>query len=78
VKDYRQPEESLLARSDAVLYMLRELGGFWKMAGVVRVLPKVFRDAVYKIVARNRYCVFGKHESCILPEPKHRAKFLDV
>jgi predicted DCC family thiol-disulfide oxidoreductase YuxK len=78
VKDYDQPEESLLARSNAVLYMLDQLGGVWKLAGVGRVLPKPFRDWVYNIVARNRYRVFGKHESCLLPEPKHRNKFLDV
>jgi predicted DCC family thiol-disulfide oxidoreductase YuxK len=78
VKDYGQPDQSLLVRSDAVLYMLAQLGGLWKLAGVGRVLPKAFRDAVYKIVARNRYRVFGKHESCMLPEPKHRHQFLDV
>jgi predicted DCC family thiol-disulfide oxidoreductase YuxK len=78
VKNHEQANESLFARSDAILYMLTQLGGVWSFASVGRVLPKVFRDAVYKIVARNRYRVFGKHESCMLPEPKHRAKFLDV
>jgi predicted DCC family thiol-disulfide oxidoreductase YuxK len=78
VKDYGNANETLLGRSDAILYMLSELGGVWKLIGVGRVLPKAFRDAVYKIVARNRYRVFGKHESCMLPEPKHRTKFLDV
>ena len=78
VKDYGLPEQSLLARSDAVLYMLNQLGGVWKLSGVGRVLPKPIRDAVYKVVARNRYRVFGKYESCMLPEAKHRAKFLDV
>jgi predicted DCC family thiol-disulfide oxidoreductase YuxK len=78
VKSYGQSSETLLARSDAILYMLKQLGGIWKLAAAGRVLPKVLRDAVYKIVARNRYRVFGKHESCMLPEPKHRAKFLDV
>jgi predicted DCC family thiol-disulfide oxidoreductase YuxK len=78
VKDYDQSNELLLARSDAILYMLKQLGGVWSLAGIGRVLPKAFRDAVYKIVARHRYRVFGKHESCMLPEPKHRAKFLEV
>jgi predicted DCC family thiol-disulfide oxidoreductase YuxK len=78
VKDYGQPDESLLARSDAVLYMLKQLDGLWKWAGIGRVLPKALRDAVYRHVARNRYRVFGKYESCMLPEPKHRQKFLDV
>ena len=78
VKDHGQSDESLLARSDAILYMLAELGGAWKLTGIGRVLPKGLRDAFYKIVARNRYRVFGKHESCMLPEPQHRARFLDV
>lgn len=77
VKNHQQSDEALLARSDAILYMLKNLGGVWSLAGIGRVLPQGFRDAVYKIVARNRYRVFGKHESCMLPEPKHRAKFLD-
>ncbi|HUS09509.1 MAG TPA: thiol-disulfide oxidoreductase DCC family protein [Pyrinomonadaceae bacterium] len=78
VRDHGQANETLLARSDAILYMLQQLGGVWKLTAVGRVLPKVFRDLVYKMVARNRYRVFGKYESCMLPEPKHRAKFLDV
>ncbi|HEX9422125.1 MAG TPA: thiol-disulfide oxidoreductase DCC family protein [Pyrinomonadaceae bacterium] len=78
VKDYGQPNERLLARSDAILFMLTQLGGFWQAARLARALPGALRDAVYGIVARNRYRVFGKHESCMLPEPKHRAKFLDV
>ena len=78
VKDHGRSNETLLARSDAILFMLQQLGGVWKLTAVGRVLPKAFRDAVYKIVARNRYRVFGKHESCMLPEPKHRSKFLDV
>jgi predicted DCC family thiol-disulfide oxidoreductase YuxK len=78
VKNHERSDETLLARSDAILYMLTQLGGFWGLAGIGRLLPRGFRDAVYKIVARNRYRVFGKHESCILPDPKFRAKFLDV
>lgn len=77
VRNHGQADETLLARSDAILYMLKQLGGVWKLTGVGRLLPKMFRDLVYKMVARNRYRVFGKHESCMLPEPKHRAKFLD-
>lgn len=78
IKGHAQPDERLLARSDAILYMLEQLGGVWRLMSVGRILPGTFRDAVYKIVARNRYRVFGKHESCMLPDPKHRAKFVDV
>ncbi len=78
VKDHGQSDERLLARSDAVLFMLTQLGGFWQVARLARALPGALRDAVYKVVARNRYRIFGKYESCMLPEAKHRAKFLDV
>jgi predicted DCC family thiol-disulfide oxidoreductase YuxK len=78
VKNYDQSNESLLARSDAILHMLSQLGGIWTLAGIGRVLPRVFRDAIYRIVAHHRYRVFGKHESCMVPEPQHRAKFLDI
>ncbi|MDQ2974345.1 MAG: DCC1-like thiol-disulfide oxidoreductase family protein [Acidobacteriota bacterium] len=75
--DYEQPGERLLARSDAIIYIGTQLGGIWSLAKAGRLLPKVIRDALYKIVARNRYRVFGKYESCLLPEPKNRKKFLD-
>jgi len=76
VVDYTQPTERLLARSDAILFLLKELGGIWKLATAGKALPRTIRDGVYKLVARNRYRVFGKYDSCMLPEPKHRAKFL--
>jgi predicted DCC family thiol-disulfide oxidoreductase YuxK len=78
VLDYDQPGERLLSRSDAIIYALMQLDGIWKLAGVGRVLPRFLRDGMYKVVARNRYRVFGKHESCMLPDPKQRHKFLEV
>ena len=77
VVDYGQPAECLLARSDAIMFLLNRLGGVWKLATLGKVLPRSLRDAMYELVATNRYRVFGKFESCMLPEPKHRAKFLD-
>jgi predicted DCC family thiol-disulfide oxidoreductase YuxK len=78
VLGYDQPGERLLSRSDAIIHALRQLDGIWKLAGLGRVLPKFLRDSMYKLVARNRYRIFGKHETCILPDPKQRHKFLDV
>ena len=78
VKNYNQADEALLARSDAIIYMVSQLGGIWSLGRIGRVLPRALRDKVYKFVAQNRYRVFGKHESCMLPEPRHRAKFMDV
>jgi predicted DCC family thiol-disulfide oxidoreductase YuxK len=78
VLDYNQPGERLLARSDAILHVVTQLGGIWKWARAGRLLPKALRDGLYELVARNRYRVFGKHDSCMLPDPKHRHKFLEI
>ncbi|MDX6611063.1 MAG: hypothetical protein QOD75_249 [Blastocatellia bacterium] len=75
--NYGQSGERVLSRSDGILYVVSRLDGIWKLAGVGRVVPKFLRDATYGMVARNRYRVFGKYESCMLPDPQHRHKFLD-
>jgi predicted DCC family thiol-disulfide oxidoreductase YuxK len=78
VTDFDQPGEHLRARSDAALFVLRELGGGWRtLATIGGVLPRFLRDAAYNLVARSRYRVFGKFEVCPLPDPNDRHKFLD-
>jgi predicted DCC family thiol-disulfide oxidoreductase YuxK len=77
VLDYAQPGERLLARSDAILFLADQIGGVWSLAKAGRLLPRVVRDVMYKLVAKNRYRLFGKHESCLIPEPRHRQKFLE-
>ena len=78
VVDHNRPTEHLLARSDAIIYVLTQLGGIWKVMGLAKILPAALRDIAYNIVARNRYRVFGKHDSCMLPDPKNKEKFLEV
>ncbi len=79
VLDYGQASERLLARSEGTVAMLRELRGAWRVASfVLGAVPRLVRDWGYNLVARNRYRIFGKHDSCLLPEEKHRRKFLDV
>ena len=69
----------LTARSDAVIFILHELGGFWcAIAVVLRIFPKSLRDWGYAVVARHRYRIFGKYESCPLPEKKYQDRFLDA
>lgn len=78
VEDYNEANEKLLGRSDAILRAGVELGGVWKVTATLgKIIPRTLRDVIYRLVARNRYRVFGKYETCMLPEPKHRAKFLD-
>ena len=63
--------------SDAALRIARGLSGGWRAAGALRVVPRPLRDAVYGLVARNRYRWFGRRESCMVPTPEWRARFLD-
>ena len=67
----------LLIQSNAFLHILRRLGGGWKFrAGVIGVVPRPLRDAVYNIVARIRYRVFGKRDDlCPIVPPDLRARF---
>ena len=78
VENYEEPSEGVLNRSDAVLRATGELGGLWSLAAIAgSIIPRPLRDLFYRFVAKNRYRVFGKSETCMLPEPRHRAKFLD-
>ena len=70
--------EQVLARSEAIIKALDSLGGIWRIAPLGKVLPRPLRDMFYKAVAANRYRVFGKSDSCMMPEPRHRQKFIEV
>jgi predicted DCC family thiol-disulfide oxidoreductase YuxK len=69
--------EHLLPRSEAVIFLLRALGGRWRvLAEMYAVLPRRLRDCLYQLLARNRYRVFGKLETCPVPGAGVREKFL--
>jgi len=79
IENYEQPNERVLQRSNAILRAGRELGGLWSVSSAAaQVIPRPLRDVVYSIVARNRYRVFGKYDTCMLPQPNQRSRFLDV
>ncbi|RZK56319.1 MAG: thiol-disulfide oxidoreductase DCC family protein [Hymenobacter sp.] len=62
--------------STAVLRIVGQLGGIWQLAAVGWLLPRTWRDALYRYVARHRYRWFGQQESCLLPTPELRSRFL--
>lgn len=63
-------------RSTAAIRAVEHLGGGWRGMALLRWIPGVLRDAVYGRVARHRYRWFGKKESCRLPSPAERERFL--
>ena len=70
--------ERVFVRSDAALKVVAYLGGFWKIFLAAYVVPKPLRDYFYDLFARNRYRVFGKYDTCMLPPPEVRSRFLDA
>ncbi|KQV37432.1 thiol-disulfide oxidoreductase [Rhizobium sp. Root73] len=63
-------------RSEGSLRMAAGLGLPWNLANVFRALPRRVRDPLYELVARNRYRIAGRRNSCFVPAPEHRARFL--
>ncbi|HEV2854272.1 MAG TPA: thiol-disulfide oxidoreductase DCC family protein [Thermoanaerobaculia bacterium] len=63
--------------SAAALRIAGGLGGPWKTLLIFRLIPTPLRDAAYRLIARNRYRWFGKTETCWLPTPELRGRFLD-
>ena len=64
-------------KSDAVCRILNQLGGIWRVCGsLLRMVPRPLRDWGYDFVARHRYRLFGKKETCRLPTLKERERFL--
>jgi predicted DCC family thiol-disulfide oxidoreductase YuxK len=62
--------------STAALRIARHMAGAWKLLRVFVLVPRPIRDAVYRLIARNRYRWFGKSETCWLPTSELRARFL--
>jgi predicted DCC family thiol-disulfide oxidoreductase YuxK len=70
-------EGKLYSKSTGALRMLKHIGGLWSLAYAFIIVPKFIRDAVYNLVARNRYKWFGKKNECWLPKPEWKNRFLD-
>lgn len=68
--------DRVLRESDAVLHIYRQLGWPWRAAAAATFVPKTWRDAAYRWVARNRYAWFGKREQCWVPEAADRDRIL--
>ena len=66
----------LYAHSAAVLRIARQLGWPWRLAAAGRLLPRRWRDGLYRFVARHRYRWFGRQASCAVPTPALRARFV--
>ncbi len=80
-----QPESVVLVRdgrvftmSDAALEIARDMGFPFSAAYALMVLPQGLRDWAYRLIARHRYRLFGRRDSCMMPTPELRRRFLDA
>jgi predicted DCC family thiol-disulfide oxidoreductase YuxK len=71
-----QPSERVAVRFEAVLRVVDYFGGPWRVFGAARIIPTRLRDRLYDRFAAIRYRVFGKYDSCPLPTPEVRARFV--
>ncbi len=65
-------------QSTAIASLLSEMGGVWSLLGLLLwLVPSPLRNLGYRIVARFRYRMFGQKETCRIPKPEERARFLE-
>ena len=65
------------AKLDSVAVAGARLGGAWRTLALLRLLPRPLADWLYDRVARNRYALFGRTDSCMIPPPEWRERFLE-
>jgi predicted DCC family thiol-disulfide oxidoreductase YuxK len=69
-------KDKLLVKSSAVLNIFRELGRGWRFFYCLIIIPFPVRDFFYDIIARTRYRIFGRMDTCMVPDPEIASRFL--
>jgi predicted DCC family thiol-disulfide oxidoreductase YuxK len=65
-----------LIKSDAALFIIKQLPFPLKFLYIFNILPRKFRDWIYSLIANNRYKIFGKSEICRIPSAEEKNRFL--
>ncbi len=74
--DMARHGERVFVRSAGALRVAQYLGGPWRMTTALHIVPRVVRDWAYDLFARHRSRWFGRYETCPLPSPEQRARFI--
>jgi predicted DCC family thiol-disulfide oxidoreductase YuxK len=69
--------KNILTESDAVLKITSSLNGIWKTTIILYIIPRLIRNWLYRLIARNRYRIFGKRDQCMVPDENIKDRFLD-
>lgn len=66
----------VFTESTAALNIFSDLGGIWKLLSIFKLIPPFIRNAVYRFIAKRRYRVFGKLDTCMMPPSEWKSRFL--
>ncbi len=69
-------DSKIYSKSTAALMVAKQLTFPWNLLYGFIIIPAFLRDIIYDFIAKNRYNWFGKKESCRMPSPEERARFL--
>ena len=72
-----EPNVSYNIKSTAALKIMQQFKGIWNLTYILFLFPESFRNLIYDYIAKNRYKWFGKKESCMIPAPELKEKFLN-
>ncbi|WP_410877679.1 thiol-disulfide oxidoreductase DCC family protein [Myroides sp. DW712] len=70
------PGEAYYVKSQAALMIAKYLGGWYSLLSIFMILPTKLADSLYDYIAKNRYKWYGKKDTCMIPSPSIRKKFL--
>jgi predicted DCC family thiol-disulfide oxidoreductase YuxK len=74
---YRSGKPAILSKARGALFVLNSLGWPWRAAALLGVVPTCLLDFLYDFVARHRYQLFGRYDTCPLPSPEQHSRFID-
>ena len=73
---YYRDEQHLYDQSDAFIQVCKRLGGVWSVFTVIHWMPRPIRDRIYRLIAQNRYRLFGRRDTCRMPNESEGKRFL--
>lgn len=78
IENFESDGATLLEKTYAAFFVLKVIGGLWRVLTVLRVLPLRLLNWGYDLIARSRYRVFGRYESCPLPRAEYKDRFIEI
>jgi len=65
-------------KTEAALEIAKELSGYWHLFNIFKIIPIRLRDSIYDLIAKNRYKLFGKNLTCIIPPIEIKNRFFGL